>query len=282
MDVARLYLPAIILHEWEGRNSLKSMPDGHRRRLHHSGLVGRYVSSHYLLLALLFFAGLEMISVFHQWVLTWLVGLILILSYGIVLIRVEERQSFSWRQTLLPLFAATGLAGLVLFLPRTPLMHLYYVLAALIFFLTLKHGAKQAYPTWNWTLSVIVLFLNTAVITGLHDQLYSVPVAVVSAVVFSLGALLSFQGWRKLTPGWATATLLSLVLGLALSELSWVLNFLPVHFYIKAGVVTCAFYVLFNVTCLSQEKRLHVRDIVEYGVVSMVAVLILISSTDWT
>lgn len=239
-------------------------------------------SSHYLLLALLFFAGLELITVFHQWMLAWILGLFGVLAYGIVLIRMEERHKFFWHQIILPLLAVIGLVGMVLFLPRTPLLHLYYALAALLFFLTLKHGARQAYPTWNWFLSVIVFFLNTAVITGLHYQLYTIPMTVVTAMIFLLGFLLSFQGWRRLFPGAAVAALVSMAVGLALSELAWVLSFLPAHFFMRAGVVVCVYYAFFHILCLSQERKLHLRDMIEYGFVSAAALLILIVSSDWT
>lgn len=243
-------------------------------------LLGFLPTSHYLLLSLLFFAGLEMAVQWHQWLPALLTAMAILLAYGILLVRMEERRWFSLSQLFLPILTVTGLTGLTVFLPKTPLLHLYFGAAALLFFWVLKHAAKQAYPTWNWTLSTVVFFLNVAVILGFRYVMFAPLVYVVSGV-FAVSFLISYQGWRRLADSAAPAVLLSLALALALSQIVWVLNFLPAHFLVQAGVATSFYYAMFNLLCVSQERRVCRADLAEYGLIGAVGLLILIVSANW-
>ena len=236
--------------------------------------------SHYVLLALLFFTGLEVISVWRSLIIPLSIVLIILLLIGIILIRVEERGTFKFVQTILPTLTVVGLLGFTLFLPLTPVLHLYFALASIIFFLLLKHGARQAYPTWNWTLSVLILFLNMAVILGMRFHLYA-PIFLILIAVFAVTLLVAYQALHRLTQGSQKTILLASASGLVLSQLAWVLLFLPLHYSIQAGILAIVYYVLFHMLSISFSRRVQRQDIIEYVGIGGVALLLLLITARW-
>ncbi len=257
-------------------SSLKKLLDrtGLRR------LVQLFPSSHYVLLSLLFFILLELVTVFHRWIWLFIAILLVLMIYGIVLVRIEERGRFKPTQTILPLVTASGLTGFTLFIPLTSLVHLYFALSALIFFLLLRHGARLAYPTWNWLISTVVLFLNVAVALGIRFHLY-LPVVATLILVFIVSWLVSVQALRRVAASLSHAMLLAVALGLVLTQLAWTLQFLPIHFMIQAGVIVIVYYVLFHLLSRSLEGELRREHVVEYAALGSFALLILLATARW-
>lgn len=237
--------------------------------------------SHYVLLSLLFFAGLELISVFHAWV--WLVsGILLVLvGFGIVLIRIEERGYFHPTQIILPVLAAVGLTGFSFFLSSGPWLHLYFAASALMLFFLMKHGARQAYPTWNWVISVIVLALGLAIIFGWRFFLY-IPVLLVLVPVMAVVWLVGIQSLQRVAPSLREAILLAGTIGFALTEVGWVLLFLPLHYLIQAGLLVALYYVFFHLVSISYERKLTRHDIMEYVTIGLVAFILVLTTARWT
>ena len=190
-----------------------------------------FPASHYSLLALLFFVGLELISAFHQSISILAIVLLALVSYGIVLVRYEEKSDFRLLQSILPILAAFGLTGFSLFLPITLLIHIYHALAGLILFWLLKHAAKQAYPTWNWTLSLLVLFLNISVLLGLRFYLFT-NLLLVLCLVFAIIFLISLQALSRVIPRTALLLLIALALVFVLTQIISVMQLLPHHFLV--------------------------------------------------
>lgn len=239
-------------------------------------------SSHYALLSLLFFVGLELIFAIQRWTYIFLAILIALMMLGVFLVRYEERHHFRLNQLVLPLLAITGLTGFGFFLANNLLLHLYFILAAILFFWLLKHGSKKAYPTWNWGISTVIHFLNLTLILGLHfQQLIDLfPTIVLS---FAVSFLVSVQAVRRVAPRLAEATLIALAIALSLTELVWLLQFLPgLHYIIQAGVIVAFYYIFFNIIRLSFERQLKSRDIWEYGTIGTIALLIILLTTKWT
>jgi len=239
-----------------------------------------FPSSHYALLSILFFIGLELIIVFHSWIWLFTAILLALMVYGIVLVRIEERGRFKPTQVILPLVTASGLTGFTLFLPLNSLIHLYFAASAVIFFVLLRHGARLAYPTWNWLISTIVLFLNIAVALGIRSNLY-LGVLTTLLIVFLVSWLVGTQALRRVASSLAHTLLLGAALGLVLTQLTWVILFLPIHFLIQAGIVVVVYYVLFHILSMSLEGRLRRKHIVEYAVLGGIALLSLLVSARW-
>lgn len=238
-------------------------------------------SSHYVLLSLFFFAGLEVIFLFHRFIPVLAITVLALLVLGIILIRSEEGGRFHPTQIILPTVGALGLIGFGLFLPADMTLQFYFLGCALLFFAILKYGAKQAYPTWNWVLSHVVLFLAMSTILGWRFHLY-IPVMAVITSVFAVFFLMSLQSLQRLVPATAEAVLMALCAAFVITQTAWALQFLPLHFLVQAGVLTAIYYVLFHLATVSYERPLTKQDILEYSTVGCGALLLILTTAQWT
>jgi hypothetical protein len=237
-------------------------------------------SSHYVLLAITFAVGLEMIFALQRWVILVAVLVVVAVIVGVVIVITEEKRKFVPTQTILPILATVGLSGFAFFLPTTPILHLYIMTAAVILFFLLKHGARQAYPIWNWGISLVVYFLNVAFVLGLRFYLY-IPVVFLLFIVAVISFLMSLQALRRIATGINEVVLPSLAMGLVLTEITWTLQFLPSHHLIQGGILTTFYYVFFHLVSLSYAKKLTRRDIIEYVAIGTVALGVIIISARW-
>lgn len=243
------------------------------------GIRRLFPASHYALLAMLFIVGLELIFALQHWVLLVAQIVLAVVSIGVILVRIEEVGKFTLSNLLLPIFAAIGLSGFAFLLPTSIILHLYIVAAGVVLFFLLKHGARQAYPIWNWIISLLVYFLNIAFILGLRFHLY-LPIIFLLFLVFVVTALLAWQALRRLANG-AVIMLPVAVMAFVLTQLVWVIQFLPVHYLIQAGLITSGYYVMFNLVGLSLTRKISKRDWLEYGLVGLVAIAIILISAQW-
>lgn len=239
-----------------------------------------FPSSHYVLIALLFFAGLELIFAFQRGVLVSLLILFGLMAAGAAFIRREESEDFHFTQTILPVLAAVGLTAFALFLPSSSLLHLYFLAASLTFYFLLQFGARLAYPTWNWGLSAIVLYVDVAAILGWHFHLGR-SIFVTLLLTWLTIFLLAWQALRRIPGGESEALLTALSISFAAGELTWVLQFMPLHFLVQAGIVLVFYYICFHILTKSFAASLTRRDMVESSLVAGAAVGILLLFTRW-
>lgn len=243
-------------------------------------LLKHLPASHYVLLALFFFVGLELIFIIHHWIIILLAAILLLVACGIVLVRLEEGQQFDFTQIILLMVAAVGLTSFGLLLPTSPLLHLYFALAAIVFFILLNHASRLAYPTWNWAISTLIYFLNVATFLGWRFYLYS-SIPIVLMLVFIVSWLISWQALRRATARVSDALLPALGIALVLTELAWVLQFMPLFYLVQAGILVVAYYVSFNLLTISQQRRLEGQDFAEYGTVAVLALFIILVTAQW-
>lgn len=237
--------------------------------------------SHYLLLATVFFVGFELIFAFHQWAVLLAFVLLAVVAAGIILVRTEEQGKFHPMQTILPILATTGLTAFALFLPTVPIIHLYFLASAAILFFLLKHGARQAYPTWNWVISTLILFLNVAAVSGWRFHLYA-PLLYALPLICAIVFLISLQALSRIIPSTAETTLLSAATGFVLTEVAWTLQFLPLHYLVQSGVIVALYYVCFHLISLSYERAITRKDVLEYSLVGLAALLLVLMTAQWT
>ncbi len=240
-----------------------------------------FPSSHYALLSLFLFIGLELLFVVHQWFFLLLFILLAVLSIGIILIRSEEGEQFHPTQTILPTLAGFGFAAFAVYLPLTAFIHVYFVLCAIAFFFILKYGAKQAWPTWNAIISVAVLCTVIAPIIGWRFTLYT-PVWIVILLIFPAIALMALQSLLRYTTNIADAGLVALIVAFVLSELTWLLQFLPLHFIVQSGCIIAAYYGIMQITTAAYEGTLNRRLAIEYTVVGAIATALLLLTARWS
>lgn len=237
-------------------------------------------SSHYLLLALLFIVGLELIFALQRWVIAIALVTVAVVVIGIIVIKLEDGPAFGWVHTILPIMAAVGLSGFAFLLPTTLVLHAYIVMSGLLLFLLMRHGARRAYPVWNWALSLVVYFLNVAFALGLNFHLY-LPVLVMLFMIAAITAAISYQALTRVAPALQQNAVPTLGISLAITEVTWALQFLPSHYLIQAGVVASLYYVIFNLVSISYMKAPTRRDVWEYLLVGAGALLIILSSAQW-
>lgn len=231
-------------------------------------------------MALLFFFGLELIFALQRGVVLSLAALLGLMTIGVVFTAIEESDDFHFTQAILPILAAVGLTAFALFLPSSALLHLYFLAASLTFYFLLQFGARLAYPTWNWGLSALVLYVDTAAILGWHFHLAK-SLFVMLLLAWLTIFLLAWQALRRIPNGEGEALLLSLAVSLAIAELIWTLQFTPLHFLIQAGVVLVFYYILFHILTTSFARALRRRDVLEYTTVGVAALIILLTSARW-
>lgn len=240
----------------------------------------RLPASHYVLVAFLFFFGLELTFALQRWVLLSLLILFGLLTVGVLFIRFEESDDFHFTQVILPILAALGLTAFALFLPSSELLHLYFLAASLTFYFLLRFAARRAYPTWNWGLSALVLYVDVAAILGWHFHL-SKSLFVTLLLAWLTIFLLAWQALRRIPGGREESLLLSLSIGLAAVELLWALQFSPLHFLIQAGIILIFYYTTFQILTHNSNKSLSRRHVIEYMMVALAALLVLLLTAQW-
>jgi len=247
------------------------------------GLSRLFPSSPYILLAISYMVGLELIFALQRWVILVAVVVVFVVTLGIILVGYEERGSFRPTQVILPFLAIVGLSGFAFLLPTSNVLHLYILAAGLVLFSLLKHGARAAYPLWNWTLSLGIYFLNVAFILGLRWHLLDgIPILLLLMIVFVVTVLMSGQALCRISTSLTDVVLPVLALSFGLTEIVWVLQFLPSHYLAQAGIVTVLYYVTFSLISLSFTRKLVMRDFGEYVGIGSLAALIIIISARWT
>jgi len=164
-------------------------------------------------------------------------------------------------------------------LPTSAVLHIYILGAGCVLFFLLKHGARKAYPVWNWLISLLVLFLNIAFVFGLRFHLY-IPIMVVLFAVFIVSSLIGWQSLRRVAGG-ADIILPLAVMVFSLTEIAWALQFLPSHYLVQAGILSACYYVMFNLIGISLVRQVTRRDLGEYVLVGAVAIVILLAYARW-
>lgn len=233
---------------------------------------------HWVLLSALFFAGLEVTFALQRAIFISLLTLFVLMTLGVFLLRREESEDFHFTQAILPILAALGLTAFALFLPASPLLHLYFLAASITLYFLLQFAARKAYPTWNWAVSAIVLFVDLATVLGWHFHLAQ---SLVLTLILSwlITFLLSWQALRRIPGGRTESFLLALCVGFAVAEIIWVIQFVPAHFFIQAGIALTVYYVLFTSLSRSFERTVARRDVIEYTLIGAGALSILLFST---
>lgn len=236
--------------------------------------------SHPLLLSLFFFAGLEIAFAFQRlviWVMVTLVGVII---FGIAFLRYEEIGRFRPYQMILPGIAVIALTSFTLFLPVNAWLHIYMAAAAACLYLVLTHGARQAYPTWNLIISLIILLIALASILGSRFHLY-IPIMLALTLAFAVTTLTVAQTMVRYRSSSPEAWLLSCVLGLTAAQTIWVLQFLPLHFMVQAGVVLSILYAGSGLAAAQAEHGLTRQVVLQHVGLSITAMAALLLTARW-
>jgi hypothetical protein len=240
-----------------------------------------FPSSHYALLSLFYFIGTEIWLWLSKWPVLLFFIILAVLVIGIILIRSEEGHHFHPTQAILPTLAAFGFMAFAIYLPQNIFLHIYFIICAIIFFYILKYGAKQAWPTWNLSISLIVLFACMAPVIGWRFYLYT-PVWYVIGLIFPIIALTAFQSLVRYARSIQETALLSLGISLVLTEVAWILQFLPLHFIVQAGFIVSLYYAILQIITAAYEQRLSRRLLIELAIAGGFGIIILLATAHWS
>lgn len=240
-----------------------------------------FPSSHYALLSLFYLIGTELWFWLSRWPVVLFFIILAVLIIGIILIRSEEGTLFHPTQAILPTLAAFGFTAFAIYLPQTFFLHMYFIDCAIIFFYILKYGAKQAWPTWNLAISLVVLFACVAAIIGWRFYLYT-PVGYIIVLLFPIISLTAFQSLVRYTQSLYETALLSLALALVLTETTWILQFLPMNFIVQAGFIMSLYYASLQIITASYERRLTYRLILELAIAGTIGIVFLLTTAHWS
>src|SRR3989344_5330667 len=162
-------------------------------------------------------------------------------------------------------------------------MELWFALGKwpiILFFFILKYGAKQAWPTWNMSLSLVALFACVATVIGWRYYLYS-PVGYMLAILYPIIGLTTFQSLVRYAHTLYETALLSLAVAFVLIEIIWILQFLPLHFVVETGFIVSLYYAALQIIGAAYEKRLSRKLLLELMLASALGVAILLSTARW-
>lgn len=206
------------------------------------------------------------------------------------MMRWNVREWNTWVFVVLPILLVLTTEAWMLILQTPLFVHGVGALASLMILLFYDHVFDYMYQRTeyqSYSLEHIsrYMMLGTlfAGLSGNFASILFLPidrwVVMVSGMIF-LVALNGIAVWfLKLDR--SPARWLLLILTCVTVEVYWVLQLLPLHFYVNALLVTTAFYAVLNLGHYAAKQSLH-RDVVKRYIIGIVALLALVLGTsEW-
>jgi hypothetical protein len=232
--------------------------------------------------SLIFFIALEWVAFQNDWVF-FLAGLIAFLT-----IQAAKRIGKSFSSGITPLIFAISSVATLYLVDSMRQRQLVIFLSSSVYYLAFLSVYRLRYYERDKTAQGMMSFVSMATIFLFYASMYGIylnfviPIGVFMIAYCAVTILLSYQYFMSLDKtDKRRARMYSLVLGLALSEIAWVVNFWPFG-YLTTGVVVLMFYYIlwylvqsYFVKMLSK-KRLLVHLLLFSFLIGMVLI-----STRW-
>lgn len=216
----------------------------------------------------------------------WL-AVILLLALIIYFYQIARRVSREASMTPMPILFALSTCGLLYFIQPENQQYIFMALSAtLYYFIHISLYRLSVYKKDKTALGIIAgggigtLFLFYAMSYGIYLN-FDISLWTLVFVLMIVTMFSSFQYFSLISDNRKNVLNYSLVLGLVMAEIVWVLNFWPFG-YLTTGVITLIFYYIFwdLVKChfldeLSQKRV--VGNMVFFGFL----VLVVLSSAKW-
>lgn len=139
-----------------------------------------------------------------------------------------------------------------------------------------RHAAEVALAVTGY---IAAFVLYAAVYQARTRSLLSAPAIIV--ITFALAARQlrlahapTAAGEAPVAPGWPRTLMYSAAVALAAGEITWALNYWPLHGLLGGALLLSAFYFLIGVFSQHLVQRLHVRLVLEYGAVATAGTLL--------
>jgi hypothetical protein len=76
--------------------------------------------------------------------------------------------------------------------------------------------------------------------------------------------------------------MIALSLGFVLTEVAWILQFLPLHFIVQAGFIVAIYHTIMQLAILTIERNMSKRTAIEYALVGIGALMLLVVTAHWS
>ena len=216
------------------------------------------------------------------WIIVVLLLILLMYFY-----QVAKRVSQRWSMTPMPLLFTLSTWGLLYFVQSRNQQYVLIILAAIAYYLVhiclyrlhvyYKDETARGIIAAG---SIATFFLFYAMSYGIYLN-FDIPLWVLIVVLTSVTILISFQYLWLINENKKNVLNYSLILGLIMAEIIWVLNFWPFG-YLTTGVITLIFYYVFWDLVRSYfldelSKKRVITNMVFFGIL----VALVLSSTRW-
>jgi hypothetical protein len=238
--------------------------------------IAQFISSDYVSSTILSFSATGL------WLVFILLSIILIYFY-----QIAKRVSQRWSMTPMPVLFTLSTWGLLYFVQSRNQQYVLITLAAIAYYLVhislyrlhvyYKDATARGIIAAG---SISTFFLFYAMSYGIYLN-FDISLWILILVLTSVTVLISFQYFWLINENKKNVLNYSLILGLIMAEIIWVLNFWPFG-YLTTGVITLIFYYVFWDLVRSYflnelSKKRVVANMIFFGFL----VTLVLSSTRW-
>lgn len=188
-----------------------------------------------------------------------------------------------WSVLPIPVLLAVSSVGLVAFIDSSSQKFFFILLSAAIYYFCLLGIYRLNSYFKDKTARSILASSGVAAVFFFYSAVYgsylnfTIPLWSVMSAFFLASFLVSMQYFRLMEKNKKRALLFSLVMGLSMTEIAWVLSFWPFG-YLTTGVIMLIFYyVIWDLACTyfgqNLSKRRMVANMTFFGILVSVVLL---------
>jgi len=234
-----------------------------------------------ILYALLFTLGLE-IFVFEQ-------GYGMLIASVILLVAIWGSRKIGkrWLFTITPFFFVFSSTLLLYLIDSLIEKHIFIFLSTILYYLVLLGIYRLNAYEKDQTARGMVAASGTAALFFFYTSIYGVylnfpiPLWVLMALFFFATVPISFQYFSLIKENRRTVFLYSMILGLSMAEIAWIVNFWPFG-YLTTGVISLIFYyILWDLTQNHFLNLLSKRRVVANVVFFTFLAALILTSSRW-
>lgn len=233
--------------------------------------------------SLLFLIGLEFIVIIHYSSKLILATIIVLLFFSLW----EGKQlGKKWKFSILPIFFTLSSASLLYLITLNYERQIFIVLASAMNYLAVfgayrlgKYEKDQTAKGMNMAATSATIFFTYASTYGLYLN-FLVPLYILMLGYFLITFFISYQYFSIIKNNVEkTALLYSVLLGLSMAEIAWVINFWPFGYLTTGVIALILYYVLWSIVqsyflaLLSQK-----RTMINIAFFSLLIIIVLLTS----
>ncbi len=235
--------------------------------------------------SLMFFCGLEIIAYNHS-------NLNLVVFVLIILLSVSLREGKiigkKWKFSILPIFFTLSSVSLLYLITIKYEQQLFIFLASGMHYLALfgayrlgKYEKDQTAKGMNMAASFATIFFAYAGAYGLYLN-FLVPLYVLMLAYFLITVLMSYQYFSIIkNDQLKTVWIYSFLLGLAIAEVVWTMNFWPFGYLTTGAIALILYYMLWDIVQSYFLDLLSRKRVTVNAIFFSLLILLLLLTSKW-